>query len=253
MTSDSLPLAGKVALVTGSSRNIGRSIALSLAEKGASVQLAGQSDEEAIKSVAEEIETLGRKVSWHLADIAREDEADRLVERAIDTFGQLDILVLNAAIRRQSPIADISTEDWRAVLGVALDGAFFMSRAAVPHLIQSEAGRIVGLGGTSSIAGSKNRAHVSAAKMGLVGLLRVLATELGEHGVTANCVAAGHVDTARGAAAGQRSAGGTNRPITRMATVEEIASAVSYLCLPEAAYITGQTLHVNGGMAYYGN
>jgi len=250
-------LNGKVALVTGSSQNIGREIALALAERGASVVINTRSSVEAAEAVADEVRALGVEATMIQADISDSTDATRLVDTAASTMGRLDFVILNAAIRRQKPIAEITDQDWREVLGVALDGAFFVSRAAVPHLRKAGGGRFVFLGGTPSHLGTTGRSHVCAAKMGAVGLMRTLATELGPDNITSNTVAPGHIDTQRGAAAGARSVGGdgrppeSNRPIQRRGVSREIASAVAYACSPDAAYMTGQTIHVNGGM-YYG-
>ncbi len=250
-------LDGKVALVTGSSQNIGREIALMLAERGASVVINTRSSVDAANTVADEVRALGVNSSVVQADISDSAQARHLVDTAAKEMGRLDFVILNAAIRRQKPIEELSDEDWREVLGVALDGAFFVSRAAVPHLRKAGGGRFVFLGGTPSHLGTTGRAHVCAAKMGAVGLMRTLATELGPDNITSNTVAPGHIDTVRGAAAGARSVGGSGRPaesgrpIQRRGIPREIASAVAYACSPDAAYMTGQTIHVNGGM-YYG-
>jgi len=250
-------LDGKVALVTGASQNIGREIALALAERGASIVINTRSSVEAAEAVADEVRALGVNAAMIQADISDSADATRLVDAAASQMGRLDFVVLNAAIRRQKPIAEITDQDWREVLGVALDGAFFVSRAAVPHLRKAGGGRFVFLGGTPSHLGTIGRSHVCAAKMGAVGLMRTLATELGPDNITSNTVAPGHIDTQRGAAAGARSVGGSgrptesSRPIQRRGVSREIASAVAYACSPDAAYMTGQTIHVNGGM-YYG-
>jgi 3-oxoacyl-[acyl-carrier protein] reductase len=246
------PLAGCTALVTGAARNIGRAIALALAADGARVMVAARSDRAGAEDTGAAIRAAGGEAAVALADVTDEGEAAFLVESTVSVFGGLDLLVCNAAVRRQRPLTEITTAQWREVLGVTLDGAFFLARAAVPHLAASGAGRIVTLGGSPSHLGSRGRAHVCAAKMGLVGLTRVLANELGEQGITANCVAPGHIDTVRGTAAGARSRSGETRPIARMGTPEEVAAAVAFLCRPEAGYITGQTIHVNGGLLFAG-
>jgi len=252
-TAEDQAFAGKAALVTGASRNIGRAIALEFARAaGASVLINGRSDEAAAREVAREVAALGVSSAVHMADIGQEEEAEALVESAVAEFGRLDFVILNAAVRRQTPVAEISYQEWREVVSVSLDGAFLVSRAAIPHLAASDGGRIVLLGGSPSHLGSKGRAHVCAAKMGVVGLTRVLANELGEQGVTANCIAPGHIDTVRGASAGQILAVASGRPIQRPGMPEEVAAAVRFLCSKEAAYITGQTLHVNGGMLFAG-
>ena len=148
------PLAGKAALVTGGSRNIGRAIALALADAGAAVLVNGRSDRPAADAVAAEITGRGGHAEVHMADIGDETQAGALVARAKDAFGRLDFLVLNAAVRRQNPVTEITYREWRDVMCVALDGALLVSRAAVPHLIDSGGGRIIVLGGSPSHMGT---------------------------------------------------------------------------------------------------
>ena len=245
-------LEGKVAIVTGSARNIGRAIAHALAGHGAAVVVHGQQDAEAAESVRRELESAGAHATAHLADIREEAACQGLVDAAVSAFGRLDMLVCNAAIRRQKPFLETSFADWREVLAVDLDGVFLMTRAAAPRIVEAGGGSIVCLGGTPSHMGTTGRAGVCAAKMGVVGLARVLASELGPHGINVNVVAPGHVDTARGASAGQISAVTSERPIARKAKPEEIAAMVAHLCLPAGRYVTGQTIHVNGGMLMAG-
>lgn len=246
------PLEGRAAIVTGSARNIGRAIARELARLGASVVVHGQRDREAAEAVQREITEKGGAAIVHLAELTDEGACQGLVDAAVSAFGRLDILVCNAAIRRQKPFLETSFDDWREVLAVDLDGVFLMTRAAAPHIVAAGGGSIVCLGGSPSHMGSRGRSAVCAAKMGVVGLARVLATELGEHDINVNVVAPGHVDTARGASAGQRSAISRDRPMERMARPEEIAAMVCHLCLPAGRYVTGQTIHVNGGMLFAG-
>lgn len=242
------PLRDQVAIVTGSARNIGRAIALALAGDGCSVVVNAVSDQSSAEQVAAEIELLGSTAMVQLADVSREQDVEAMVDAAVTRFGRIDILVANAAVRREHPVAEISYKEWREVLSVALDGAFLLSRACVPHMIKNGSGRIVAIGGSPSHIGTPNRTHVLSAKMGLVGLIHGLATELGQYNITANIVAPGHVDTTRGASAGTISSVTSNRPIARKALPEEVAAMVRHICRPEGAYITGQTIHVNGGM-----
>ena len=245
-------LDGKAAIVTGSARNIGRAIAHDLAGRGASVVVHGQSDRDAAEGVLREIEENGGRAIVHLAELTDEQACRGLVDAAVSAFGRLDILVCNAAIRRQKPFLETSFAEWREVLSVDLDGVFLMTRAAAPHMVASGGGSIVCLGGSPSHMGTRGRSHVCAAKMGVVGLARVLASELGEHDINVNVVAPGHVDTARGASAGKQSAVTRDRPMARKARPEEIAAMVCHLCLPSGRYVTGQTIHVNGGMLFAG-
>lgn len=241
-------LDGRVAVVTGSARNIGRAIALALAADGASVVVNALQDRDAADTVAQEITNSGGRAHVHMADVTDEAQVNGLAAAAMDAFGRLDILVCNAAIRRQGPFLDIPFDEWREVMAVDLDGPFLCIKACLPHMLDGGGGRVVTIGGSTLHTLTPQRAHVTAAKMGLLGLTRTIAIEYGERGITANCVAPGHMDTVRGTSAGKRSTGGLNRPIERLGKPREIAAMVRYLCRDEGAYITGQCLHVNGGM-----
>jgi 3-oxoacyl-[acyl-carrier protein] reductase len=245
-------LKAKVAIVTGSARNIGRAIAHALSDQGASVVIHARQDRSAAESVCREIIDKGGNAIVQLGDLVEEEACLNLVDAALSAFGRLDILVCNAAIRRQKPFLETSFAEWREVLSVDLDSVFLMTRAAAPHIVAAGGGSVVCLGGSPSHMGTRGRSHVCAAKMGVVGLARVLASELGEHGINVNVVAPGHVDTTRGASAGQVSSVSTERAMARKAEPEEIAAMVCHLCLPAGRYVTGQTIHVNGGMLFAG-
>ncbi len=242
-------LSGRVAIVTGSARNIGRATALMLAREGADVMVHARSDREGVDETVAMVQALGVKCTGHLADLSTEAGAEGLVAAAISGLGRIDILVNNAAIRRNTPITELTFAEWREVLGSSLDCAFLMTRNSVPHMIEGKWGRIVNLGGISMFRGAAGRAHVSAAKAGMVGMTRSLASELGPHGITVNVVAPGVIDTVRGSAAGARamipSAAGI--PMGRAGTPDEVAHVITMLCRPEGAYTTGQTIQVNGG------
>ena len=241
-------LAGKVAVVTGASRNIGRAIALALAGEGAAVVVNAVTGAAEAKAVAEEIIAAGGRAFDHLADVRDESAVNAMVEAAVEAFGSIDILVNNAAVRREKPIGELTFAEWREITGVILDGAFLCAKACVPHMIAAGGGAIVNIGGVAAHRGVKNRVHVIAAKAGIVGLTKALAAELAEHGITANCVAPGLIDTARGATAGKQASFSEAPLIGRLGRPEEIAAMVRYLCLPDARYMTGQTIHVSGGL-----
>jgi 3-oxoacyl-[acyl-carrier protein] reductase len=245
-------LKGKVAIVTGSARNIGKAIAHALSDHGASVVIHCQRDQAAAESVQQEIVDKGGIAIVHLADLVDEQACQGLVDATVSKFGRLDILVCNAAIRRQKPFLETSFAEWREVVAVDLDSVFLVTRAAAPHIVATGGGSIICIGGSPSHMGTRGRSHVCAAKMGVVGLARVLANELGEYGINVNVVAPGHVDTTRGESAGQRSSVTSERPIARKARPEEIAAMVCHLCLPAGRYVTGQVIHVNGGMLFAG-
>jgi 3-oxoacyl-[acyl-carrier protein] reductase len=243
-------LAGEVALVTGAGKNIGRAISLALARDGAAVAVNGRGDAAAVDDVVEAIRAAGGTAVAAMADVSDRAQARAMVDRVAGELGGLDILVSNAGLRRQTAFLDISLEEWRQIMSVALDGAFFLAQAAIPHMLARGGGAIVAMSGMSHHVGTPNRAHVSASKAGLEGMIRSLAVEFGARGIRANCVAPGAIDTVRGASAGvlpnTLTLEGT--PLGRRGTVDEIAAMVRLLVGPEGAYITGQTVHVNGGV-----
>jgi 3-oxoacyl-[acyl-carrier protein] reductase len=241
-------LAGKVALVTGSARNIGRTTALQLADAGAAIIVNAVSDQAAADDVVKEIKSKGGNAIACLADVTDPVAVKAMVERAKAELGGVDILVLNASSRGQVPFLEMTHDQWRHVIDITLDGAFFCAQACIPSMQEKGWGRIVTLGGISWHIGTPNRVHNLVSKSGLAGLTRGLAVEFAGDGITVNCVSPGFIDTVRPASAGARPDRKINAPIAREGTVDEIASMVKYLCLPESAYITGQIMHVNGGM-----
>ena len=244
------PFTGKVALVTGAGKNIGKAIALDLARDGASVIVNGRADRALVDATVAEINAAGGQAIGALADVTKPDEVARMVDAAIASFGGIDIVVSNAGLRRQTSFLDMSFAEWREILSVALDGAFVLAKAAVPSMIARGGGALVSLSGISTHLGTPNRCHVSASKSGLEGLMRALAIELAPHQITANCVAPGAVDTVRGPTAGVVPSNIVEKgiPLGRKATVNEISAAVRFLAGPDGRYITGQVLHVNGGV-----
>jgi len=244
------PLAGKVALITGAGKNIGRAIALKLAADGATIVVNGRSDRPIVDAVVGEITAAGGKAMAAMGDVSDVRAVEQMMGAVIDRMGGVDIVVSNAGLRRQTSFLDMRLEEWREIMGVALDGAFILAKATVPSMIKRGGGAFVAMSGISTHVGTPNRCHVSASKSGLEGLMRALAIELASHRITFNCVAPGAVDTTRGATAGPMPSTLADRgiPLARKATVEEIAGTVRYLVGPEGAYTTGQTIHVNGGV-----
>jgi len=246
----SLPLHGKVALVTGAGKNIGRAIALTLARDGATIMVNGRADKAAVDGVVGEIKAAGGNAVAAMGDVSDPAVAPRLAADAERQFGGVDILVSNAGLRRQTSFLDMSFEEWREIMSVALDGAFLLGKAFVPQMVaKGQGGAFVAMSGISTHVGTPNRCHVSASKSGLEGLMRALAVELAPHRITCNAVSPGAIDTARAASAGPMPANRINRPIPlkRFGTVDEIAAMVRLLVGPEGTFITGQTIHVNGG------
>jgi 3-oxoacyl-[acyl-carrier protein] reductase len=247
MTLGTQELAGRVALVTGASRNIGRAIALSLAEGGASVVVAARQDRDSVEEVVSTIRRSGGSAIGALGDISRPEDVEAVVAAACSTFGRLDILVNNAAVRKEAPFENLTFELWREVLSVALDGPFLCTRAAFDALARSDQAAIVNIGGLTAYTGATHRAHVVAAKAGLDGLTKALAHDLAPHGITVNLVSPGLIETVR--AGGQQPHHHATRSnlAGRRGMPEEVAAMVRFLCGPAARYITGQTVHVNGG------
>ena len=243
-------LAGRVALVTGAVRRIGRAIALALAGDGAAVVINTRSSRAEAAAVAAEIEADGGQALVHLADVTDEAAVEAMVEAALERFGRLDILVNNAADRQQAPLTEISLAEWRRITGIIVDGAFLCARACLPPMVAGGGGTIVNIGGVSAHLGARNRAHVITAKAALVGLTKAIAVEFAGRGITANCVVPGRIGGERSRTAGEAPAmGGGAAPIVgREGTPEEVAAVVHHLCLPASRYITGQTIHVSGGM-----
>jgi 3-oxoacyl-[acyl-carrier protein] reductase len=242
-------LTGKVALVTGGARNIGRAIARALAAGGASVIVnANSSREEAERTVAA-IRADGGRASLRIADVTDAQAVAAMVQDAAAEFGRLDLLVNNAAFRAETPFADLPLEEWRRVVATVLDGAFLCARACLPHLLRASGGSIVNIGGMTANTGAIGRAHVVAAKAGLAGLTRALALEFAQHAITVNTVVPGSIETVRGLpGAPERPAHRRALPpVGRRGEPEEVAAAVRFLCGPGSRYITGQSLQVNGG------
>ena len=241
-------LTGKVAVVTGAGRNIGRAIALALAEGGASVLVNARSNQSEAEAVAREIGAAGGKAVVHIGDVADTQAVQAMAAAALDAFGRIDILVNNAALRREKPFAEMDYAEWRAILDVTLDGTFHCIKACLPPLQKSGAGTVVNIGGMSAHTGARNRAHVVTAKAGIVGFTRALANDLAGDGITVNCVVPGLIGTPRPKDKPDPAhhlthntiSGGRGKP-------EDVAAMVRFLCGPAARYITGQAIHANGG------
>jgi len=242
-------LAGKVALVTGGARNIGRAIARSLAAGGAAVMVNAKTSRAEAEKTLGLIESAGGKAALHIADITDAKEVASLVESTVKTFGRLDFLVNNAAVRYETAFSSISYEEWRRVLSIVLDGAFLCAQAALPHLMRAGGGTIVNIGGQTGHKGASERAHVITAKAGLAGMTKALALDLAPHQITVNCVVPGTIESQRGlpGVPDRPAHRRTPPPIGRRGEPEEIAAMVRMLCGPDARYITGQAIHVNGG------
>jgi 3-oxoacyl-[acyl-carrier protein] reductase len=242
-------LDGRVAIVTGAGRNIGRAMALELAAGGAAVVVNVRQNLAQGEGVAQEIEASGGKALAVAADVADAAAVDKMVAAAVGRFGRLDCLVNNAAIRGEQPLEQMTYADWRKVLDSILDGTFHCVKAALPHLKRSGGGAIVNIGGLSGHTGAKDRLHVVTAKSGLVGMTRALAYELADAKVTVNLVVPGLVATPRHKEPHHH--GLHHTLFGEAGQPEDIAAMVRFLCGPGARYINGQTIHLSGG-AYFG-
>jgi NAD(P)-dependent dehydrogenase (short-subunit alcohol dehydrogenase family) len=253
---DAMTLRGKTALVTGASRNIGRAIALAYAAEGADLVLNTRANEEELEAVAAECRKAGVRVLPLLADIGAAEAVEAMVGRALAEMGAIDVLVCNAAIRPHTPVTDTSLDAWHRVMAVNLHSAFYLARAVVPGMKERRSGSIIALGGQSSITGRPNTAAVTAAKSGLLGLVRALAAELGPFGVRANMVVPGLIDTERRYAEWypewKETPPGDSRelaqiPLRRLGRPDDIANACVFLASEASAYVTGDTIRVMGG------
>lgn len=240
-------LAGKVALVTGAGQNIGRATAIELAAAGAMVAVNTRASQEAAEAVVQEIRAAGGQAGLFMADVADAVAVQQMADHIIAQYGRIDILVLNASVRRETRFTDMSFEQWRVPLSLSLDGSFHCIKACLPSMIATGGGNIIALTGSNVLAGAIGKVHSSAAKSGLTGMIRALAREVGVHGIRANCVSPGMINTTRPSHRSPRRDMKGLLPIERQGEPEEIAATVRFLCGPGAAYITGQTLHVNGG------
>ena len=251
ITTDSFRLDGKVAVVTGSGRNIGRSIAESFAALGAKVVVNGHSDDAAMASVVDGIHARGGEAIAIKADVSRDDDVGRLIDGAVAAFDGIDILVSNVGIRRYRPFLEITPEEWDDVVRTNLSAAFYLSRRAIPLMQNNRWGRIIVISGFDAFWGQiTHRAPNVAAKAGLHGLAKAIAREFGADGITANTVAPGAIDTVRDWSQyvhQSRDKILAEIPLGRFGHVDELAAACVLLAGNAGAFISGQVIHVNGG------
>jgi NAD(P)-dependent dehydrogenase (short-subunit alcohol dehydrogenase family) len=245
-------LDGRVALITGSGRNIGRGVALRLAAEGADIVVNARSDAAEAEAVAEEVRALGRAALPVLADVSDREQVEAMVAKANERFGKVDILINAAAIRPHKPFLELSQTEWEAVRGVILDGAFYCTQTVLRSMVANGFGRVVFFVGDGAWSGGAERAHVSAAKMGLVGMCRALATEFAPQDIRFNVISPGRIDTTRDATWYPRPMNLTGDiPLGRLGRPDDIADACLFLVSDDSRWMTGQTMHVNGGSAYF--
>jgi 3-oxoacyl-[acyl-carrier protein] reductase len=244
-----MSITGKIALVTGAAQGIGRDIALGLAADGADVAICDV-NLEAAQTTAADIEARGRKSLAVKANVASSSDVNAMVEQVTQAFGRLDILVNNAGITRDGLILRMKDEDWDLVLSINLKGAFLCTRAALKHMTKQRSGTIINIASIVGAMGNAGQANYVASKAGLIGMTKTIAREYANRNVTANAVAPGFIDTAMTQALSENVRQELQKqiPLGRLGTSEDVANAVRFLASPAAAYITGQVVHVNGGM-----
>ncbi len=238
-------LEGANAIITGSSRNIGKAIALTLADAGANVLINGRTSRDEAEAVAEEARALQVNAHVHMADVSDSAQVNTMVEAAVAAFGGIDILVSNTAMRGETSVEDTTDAYWREILGSSIDAAFFCNRAAIPHIKKSSRGAIVNIGGATANAGIPDRSHVAAAKGAIHGMTTAIAMELAPFNITVNCVSPGYIDTGSGHVPPHIQK--RPSPLGRPGRVEEVAATVRHLVGPGGRFTTGTTIHVNGG------
>ncbi len=244
-------MAGKVALVTGGARNIGRAISHSLAAAGAAVMVNARTSRADAEKTVTAITASGGQAALHLADVTDPAAVSAMVAATIQKFGRLDFLVNNAVFRFPSLLIDeVTLDDWRRALSVVLDGAFNCVQASLPHMRKAGGGTIINLGGLTGHQGAVHHAPLVTAKAGLAGMTKALALDLAPDHITVNCVVPGKIDTVRGMPGTPERPKDRLKmpPVGRFGEAEEVAAMVRMLCGPGGRYITGQSIHVNGGI-----
>ncbi len=240
-------LDGKVALVTGGAQNIGRAISLVLAEAGAKVVVNTRKTIDLAQQTVDLIRKAGGTAMVAAADVTAPADVERMLAEGVAAYGGIDILVNNAALRKEVPLLQMSLEHWREIVGLMLDGAFLCTKACLPLMQARGGGSIVNIGGMTGHSGATNRAHVVTGKAGLAGFTKAVALEAAEFGITVNCVVPGLIATERAKDNPARSVEQRLIPLGRRGKVEEVSALVRYLCGPQARYVTGQSWHVSGG------
>lgn len=249
--SDSLSLSNRVAVVTGASRGIGKAIALELARRGAKVVINYLKNEQAAAEVLEEIRKMGGEATTYQADVSQSDQSQGLIKNSVEQYGKIDILVNNAGITRDTLIMMMSEEDWDIVQAINLKGTFNCSKAAVRYMMRQKYGRIINITSVSGQIGNAGQCNYSASKAGQIGFTKALAREVASRNITVNAIAAGYIETDiwENVPQEMKEAFLQLIPLGRKGQPEEVAYAVAFLASDQAAYITGQILGVDGGMA----
>lgn len=245
-----MKLEGKKVLVTGASRGIGKAIALAMAAEGADVAVNYAGSEAAAKAVAAEIEAMGRKAIVIQADISSNEAATNMIDQVVKEFGRIDVLVNNAGITRDGLLMRMKEEDWDAVITTNLKGVFNCTKAAVKYMMKQKAGHIVNISSVVGVMGNAGQANYAAAKAGVIGFTKAVAKEVAARGITVNAIAPGFIQTDMTAVLNEKQVEGmlASIPLRKLGDPSDIAKAALFLASEDANYITGQTLHVDGGM-----
>ncbi|MGB5987671.1 MAG: 3-oxoacyl-[acyl-carrier-protein] reductase [Desulfobacterales bacterium] len=244
------PAHNLVVAVTGGSRGIGKAICLAFAQAGAQVFFSYVSNDEAARAVETEIKATGQSAQAICADVTDETQVKDFFDRILETSGRIDVLVNNAGITRDGLLARMKTADWQAVMETNLQGVFLCTRQVTKPMMKQRAGRIINLTSVVGVSGNAGQANYAASKAGIIGFTKAVAKELASRNITANAVAPGYVATDMTAAVSEKARKQLEAqiPLGRVGTPQDVAAAVCFLASPGAAYITGQTLHVSGGM-----
>ena len=243
-------LSNQVALVTGSSRGIGKATAIELARHGASVVVNFLSSKDAASETVKTIESLGGKAILVQADVSKEDQVDHMIDTIVNTWGKLDILVNNAGINRDRLILRMTSLDWDDVMSINLKGAFLCVKKIVPHMIKARYGRIINTSSIIGLVGNPGQTNYSASKSGLIGFTKSLAREIASRNITVNAIAPGYISTDMVETVSDK----TRKmildkiPLNRFGNVQEVAATIAFLCSQEASYITGQVIVIDGGL-----
>lgn len=245
-----MELEGKVAIVTGASRGIGRAIAVALAEAGADIVAVYQHNKAHVEELAKQLEPLGRRCLPVQANVGVEDDVNALVKTTLDEFGKIDILINNAGITKDGLIMRMKTDDWQHVLDVNLSGMFYCVKAVTKPMMKQRSGKIVFITSVIGATGNAGQANYAASKAGTVGLMKSVAKEFAPRGIQVNAVAPGFIETDMTEKLPEdvRNAYMEQIPLKRMGRAEEVADVVRFLVSDKAAYITGQEIHINGGL-----
>jgi 3-oxoacyl-[acyl-carrier protein] reductase len=248
-----MQLKGKTAVVTGSGRGLGKSIALKLAQMGANIVLNDIAASDAIDATAEEFKSLGYNVLVTKGDVRNEDDVKDMVNIAVEGFGSIDILVNNAGITKDKPMAMMSEQDWDDVLDINLKGAFLCTKHTAKVMIKKKSGKIVNIASIAGIMGNPGQANYSASKAGLIGLTKSTAKELASRGITCNAVAPGIIKSKMTDVLPEKVKENylNNIPLNRFGTPEDVANVVGFLASEDSNYVTGQVINIDGGLVMY--